>query len=50
MRKIVDAVREWLRRSNERYALAGLSERQLRDVGLNRDLVQAEILKPFWRQ
>ena len=49
MKRIVDAVREWLQRSSERNALAGLSDRQLRDVGLDRRVVQHEIAKPFWR-
>ena len=48
MRMIVDELR-WLRRSNERYALLQLSERQLRDIGLDRALVLSEATKPFWR-
>ncbi len=47
--KLIDLLREWLRRSNARHELAGLSERQLRDVGLDRDVVQSETVKPFWR-
>ena len=50
MKKIVDTVREWLRRSSERHVLAGLNDRQLRDIGLDRQLVQSEVTKPFWRQ
>ena len=49
MKTIFDGLREWVRRSNERYALMQLSERQLRDIGLDRALVQSETAKPFWR-
>jgi uncharacterized protein YjiS (DUF1127 family) len=49
MKTIVDALREWLRRSNDRYQLTQLSERQLCDIGLNGDLVRREAAKPFWR-
>ncbi len=49
MKIIVDGLREWLRRSNERYALTELSERQLRDIGLDRALLLSEATKPFWR-
>jgi uncharacterized protein YjiS (DUF1127 family) len=49
MKFIVDGVREWLRRSNDRYALTQLSERQLHDIGLDRAQVLSEATKPFWR-
>ncbi len=49
MKTIFDSLREWLRRSNERYALGQLSDRQLRDIGLNPALVLSETTKPFWR-
>lgn len=47
MKTIVDALREWLRRSNDRYHLTQLSERQLRDIGLDGDRVRRETTKPF---
>ncbi len=49
MKIFIDELRNWLRRSNERYALTQLNERQLRDIGLNRELVSSEVTKPFWR-
>ncbi len=49
MKLIVEELRNWLRRSNERYALSQLSERQLRDIGLDRALMTSEATKPFWR-
>ena len=49
MKIIVDGLREWLRRSNERYALTQLSERQLRDIGLDGYRIRLEAAKPFWR-
>lgn len=38
----------WLRRARSRRELAGLSDAQLRDVGLNRDMIKREAEKPFW--
>jgi uncharacterized protein YjiS (DUF1127 family) len=49
MKIIVEELRNWLRRSNERYMLTQLNERQLRDIGLSRELVSSEATKPFWR-
>ena len=49
MKAIFDGLRDWLRRSNERYALSQLSERQLHDIGLDRAQVLSEATKPFWR-
>ncbi len=49
MKIIVDELRNWLRRSNERYMLTQLNERQLRDIGLSRELVSSEVTKPSWR-
>lgn len=47
---ILDAMRQWLRRSNERYELVVLNERQLRDIGLDRDFVRSQVAKPFWHE
>ena len=47
---ILDALRQWLRRSNERHELVLLNERQLRDIGLDRDFVRSQAAKPFWHQ
>ena len=49
MKNIVDGIRNWVRRSNERYMLAELSDWQLRDIGLDRFQIEVETAKPFWR-
>jgi len=49
MKLIVDELRNWVRRSNERYALSQLNDQQLRDIGLDRTVVLSEATKPFWR-
>ena len=38
-----------LERSRQRRALHGLSDAQLRDVGLTRGEIEVEARKPFWR-
>lgn len=38
----------WYDRQRERRQLAGLDERMLKDIGISRDLVEAETRKPFW--
>ena len=38
----------WLRQARYRHELSQLSERQLRDVGLNAELIRRESAKPFW--
>jgi uncharacterized protein YjiS (DUF1127 family) len=39
----------WLERVHERRQLAQLSDQMLKDIGLTRADVDAEISKPFWR-
>lgn len=39
----------WMNRIRQRQALARLDDRLLRDVGLSREIVDAEANKPFWR-
>jgi uncharacterized protein YjiS (DUF1127 family) len=39
----------WQDRARQRRTLAELPEPLLRDVGLTREDVQAELRKPFWR-
>jgi len=39
----------WLRRLRNRHELARLDEAQLRDVGLNPEVVRREVAKPFWQ-
>jgi uncharacterized protein YjiS (DUF1127 family) len=38
----------WLQRSRYRQELSQISERQLRDVGLNPQSIRRECAKPFW--
>ncbi len=40
----------WQERAEQRHRLAELDERMLKDIGLTRADVQAEINKPFWRE
>jgi uncharacterized protein YjiS (DUF1127 family) len=42
-------VAESFRRARQRRDLAVLSDHNLRDIGLTRSDVSAEISKPFWR-
>ena len=46
------ACADWLRRaaerSSQRRALAHLSDRLLRDIGLSRAEAETEVRKPFW--
>jgi uncharacterized protein YjiS (DUF1127 family) len=42
-------IAEWVRRSETRRELAGLSDRELRDFGLTRFDATREARKPFWR-
>jgi uncharacterized protein YjiS (DUF1127 family) len=40
---------EWSRRDRERDALAALTGRELRDIGITRVDAAREFEKPFWR-
>ena len=42
-------IAQWIERSRQRQALAGLEERILRDIGITRIDVARECGKPFWR-
>ena len=46
--RLVALLRGWVRRRRERHELAGLSDEQLRDVGLSHHMVKREVEKPFW--
>lgn len=39
----------WHARSQSRYELANLSERQRADMGLDPEFIAAETRKPFWQ-
>lgn len=43
-------LRMWRRRAVERHELAALSDRELRDIGLNRYELAHVIRKPFWKE
>jgi uncharacterized protein YjiS (DUF1127 family) len=43
-------LREWRRRARSRHALATMSCRERRDLGLMPDVVWREAGKPFWSQ
>ncbi len=45
----LDTLLLWQERSRQRHALAQLSDRMLRDIGIGRADVAAECAKPFWR-
>ena len=45
---LIRVVRQWLHRSRYRYELSELSDRQLADMGIDREMLEQEIRKPFW--
>ena len=47
--RMASELREWLRRLRDRRALAAMSDRSLRDIGLTRYDADWEASKPFWR-
>ncbi len=47
--RVVAVLLTWQRRARERDHLAGLTERELRDMGLTRASAMALARKPFWR-
>ena len=47
--RMASEIREWRRRSRDRRALAAMSDRSLRDIGLTRYDGDWEASKPFWR-
>lgn len=46
---LFDMLWDWRQRRYERNLLAGMSARDLADLGLNRADVVTEVEKPFWR-
>ena len=48
-RQSLQRVRRWRRRAEERRALAAMSMRDLRDIGLTPLDAWREANKPFWR-
>jgi uncharacterized protein YjiS (DUF1127 family) len=47
---IIEGVLGWLERARQRRHLSELSDHMLKDIGLSRADVEAEAVKPFWRQ
>lgn len=46
---VLEAVLAWQDRARQRRQLAVMDNRLLRDIGLTRADVAAEMAKPFWR-
>jgi len=49
VRSVLEKILEWQSRATERRRLAGLEDRLLTDMGLNRADAWQESRKPFWR-
>jgi uncharacterized protein YjiS (DUF1127 family) len=47
---VIEGVLGWLERARQRRHLSELSDHMLKDIGLSRADVEAEAVKPFWRQ
>jgi uncharacterized protein YjiS (DUF1127 family) len=47
--RLVDKLLEWIERGRTRHVLAGLTDAELKDIGLGRGDVAYETGKPFWR-
>jgi uncharacterized protein YjiS (DUF1127 family) len=50
VKRLVERLATWRRRSVERDQLARLDDRELRDIGVSRSLIYWELAKPFWRE
>ncbi len=50
LRGIFDLLLEWQERARSRHHLQQIDDRLLADMGLTRDMVEAEIRKPVWRR
>lgn len=47
--RVVDLLLTWSDRMRQRRHLAELDDRLLRDIGVSRADIEAEISRPFWR-
>ena len=47
--RVPHIIRQWFMRVESRRELAMLSDYELRDIGLTRNDVDRELMKPFWR-
>jgi uncharacterized protein YjiS (DUF1127 family) len=50
LRRGEETLRLWLRRLRWRHELSRLDADQLRDVGLNEQMIRREAAKPFWQE
>ena len=48
--KVKLVVATWMRRSNQRRALAMMNQHMLEDIGLTRYDIEREVAKYFWQQ
>ena len=46
--RVPHIIRQWFMRMESRRELAMLSDYELRDIGLTRNDVDREFMKPFW--
>ena len=49
LRAGLSLIAQWIERSRQRQALAGLEDCMLRDIGITRADAARECEKPFWR-
>jgi uncharacterized protein YjiS (DUF1127 family) len=49
LHRLVELPLLWMERSRDRRFLDALSDHQLRDIGVNRAMIETETAKPFWR-
>jgi len=47
--RVLRVVSMWQERAAGRYVLANLDDHLLQDIGLTREAVRRDLMKPFWR-
>jgi uncharacterized protein YjiS (DUF1127 family) len=47
--RALEMIQTWQERARQRRQLQGLGDHMLKDLGLHRADVEAEVSKPFWR-
>ncbi|MDP6708402.1 MAG: DUF1127 domain-containing protein [Alphaproteobacteria bacterium] len=47
--RLVDTLLAWQDRAQQRYRLAEMDDRMLKDIGVGHASARAEAAKPFWR-
>lgn len=47
--RLVDTLLTWQDRAQQRYRLAEMDNRMLKDIGVSHASARAEAAKPFWR-